>query len=270
MQTIRGFTARLLNGFVEEARTIGVFLSHQPPWFLAKPFIRERFRRAFNITNLNQLEKSNEVTSALESRGLTLSHDWFTMHVPVLVEIMKELPQKRPARILEIGSFEGLSTVGFSLLVPEGQITAVDTWEGSPENLDPNSPYYSKFSDVEKAFDANTRTIRHLTKHRKSSLEFFSEHYLGQVPDDALFDLAYIDGSHDAADVLMDGLLAFRVLKPGGILIFDDYAWNPQPKPAGVRHPADGINPLLRFLGQRQVRVVSVGYQLAIVKKPAP
>ena len=37
------------------------------------------------------------------------------------------------------------------------------------------------------------------------------------------FDLIYIDASHYAPDVLSDAVLAFKLLKPGGILIFDDY-----------------------------------------------
>lgn len=38
-------------------------------------------------------------------------------------------------------------------------------------------------------------------------------------------DYIYIDGSHLAIDVLRDAVYAFDVLKPEGILIFDDYGW---------------------------------------------
>jgi predicted O-methyltransferase YrrM len=39
------------------------------------------------------------------------------------------------------------------------------------------------------------------------------------------FDVVYIDGSHNQADVLEDAVLCWRLLKPGGLLIFDDYRW---------------------------------------------
>ena len=39
------------------------------------------------------------------------------------------------------------------------------------------------------------------------------------------FDIIYIDGSHAVNDVLEDAVLSFRLLKPEGILIFDDYRW---------------------------------------------
>lgn len=43
---------------------------------------------------------------------------------------------------------------------------------------------------------------------------------------DFCFDFIYIDGSHIASDVLEDSILAFRLLKPGGIMVFDDYDWD--------------------------------------------
>lgn len=39
------------------------------------------------------------------------------------------------------------------------------------------------------------------------------------------FDLIYIDGSHEAPDVLSDATLSFPLLKVGGVMIFDDYLW---------------------------------------------
>jgi len=39
------------------------------------------------------------------------------------------------------------------------------------------------------------------------------------------FDLIYIDASHYAVDVLTDAVLSFKLLKGGGMMIFDDYLW---------------------------------------------
>ena len=39
------------------------------------------------------------------------------------------------------------------------------------------------------------------------------------------YDIIYIDGSHATSDVLEDAVLSYRLLKPGGLLIFDDYHW---------------------------------------------
>jgi predicted O-methyltransferase YrrM len=42
-------------------------------------------------------------------------------------------------------------------------------------------------------------------------------------------DLVYIDGSHEAPDVLADLVLAFRLLPPGGVILCDDYLWSREP-----------------------------------------
>ena len=38
-------------------------------------------------------------------------------------------------------------------------------------------------------------------------------------------DIIFIDASHEAADVMSDGILSFPLLKDGGVMIFDDYIW---------------------------------------------
>ena len=40
------------------------------------------------------------------------------------------------------------------------------------------------------------------------------------------FDLAYVDGSHMAADVYSDAVLTWSIMDAGGIVIFDDYEWD--------------------------------------------
>jgi len=39
----------------------------------------------------------------------------------------------------------------------------------------------------------------------------------------ARFDLAHVDGSHSRDDVIVDCLLAWPMLRPGGLMILDDY-----------------------------------------------
>jgi hypothetical protein len=39
------------------------------------------------------------------------------------------------------------------------------------------------------------------------------------------FDFVYVDGSHQAPDVMCDAVLGFRLLKIDGFMAFDDYLW---------------------------------------------
>lgn len=40
------------------------------------------------------------------------------------------------------------------------------------------------------------------------------------------FDIIFIDASHEAIDVLSDGVLSWNILNENGVLIFDDYKWD--------------------------------------------
>lgn len=268
LRIIKVLTVNLLKWLQQEEKELVIFFSHRPTWMLARHFLVQRILGLPKKPDPRQLQKSEQIKQEIVAKGLTISHDWFTRHIPAFVQVFEKQQLKPPMRILEIGSFEGLSTVGLSLLAPGSLIAAVDTWEGSPENLDPHSTYYSKFSAVEAAFDENTSSIKGLKKYRMDSLGFFNEVLRSRPPTKELFDFVYIDGSHHANDVLLDGLLAFEILSPGGILVFDDYLWSPQPKPEDVRHPADGINTFLRFLRKEDFQLLMVGYQVAILKKP--
>lgn len=58
------------------------------------------------------------------------------------------------------------------------------------------------------------------------------------------FDMIYIDGSHSTLDVMSDLLQCWRILKPGGIIIMDDYLW---PKEGKVSTPKEAIDLFIQY-----------------------
>lgn len=78
------------------------------------------------------------------------------------------------------------------------------------------------------------------------------------------FDLIYVDGSHFADDVLTDGITAWRLLKDGGVLIFDDFLW-----PCYVRARANPHWPISVFLKYHagEYKVLNAHSQLIMQKK---
>jgi hypothetical protein len=82
------------------------------------------------------------------------------------------------------------------------------------------------------------------------------------------FDLVYVDGSHQAPDVLMDAVLGFNLLRVGGVMIFDDYTWFeklPQGKDP-LRCPKLAIDSFIN-VNFRKIKIISaVLYQLYLVK----
>jgi predicted O-methyltransferase YrrM len=79
----------------------------------------------------------------------------------------------------------------------------------------------------------------------------------------ARLDFVYVDGSHTAPDVLCDSVLAFELLKVGGVLIWDDYAWDVVPDE--LDRPKTAIDAFLKVYA-RHLRVEFVGWQVIVTK----
>ena len=77
------------------------------------------------------------------------------------------------------------------------------------------------------------------------------------------FDFIYIDGSHSACDVMSDAVLAWKLLKENGIMIFDDYEWDYYEEE--YNNPRIAINGFLRCY-HPQIEVIYKHYQVAIKK----
>jgi predicted O-methyltransferase YrrM len=77
-----------------------------------------------------------------------------------------------------------------------------------------------------------------------------------------MFDFVYVDGSHETHQVMRDAVNAERVLKPGGILAFDDYMWGG----ASRNIPRPAIDAFLRCYEER-IDVLEVGLQVWVRKR---
>lgn len=159
------------------------------------------------------------------------SQDWFSHNIPSLNAIFEHIIQ--PQRILEIGSFEGLSTAYFLEKAiqyhDEIEIFCIDSWLGGQEHT-------GRFdmSAVEERFEHNMAGLLKFIGDQKQVNVVKLKGYSHQQMIDLLakgyqnyFDFIYVDGSHEAPDVLFDALLAHRLVKVGGVIVFDDYLWSP-------------------------------------------
>ena len=114
---------------------------------------------------------------------------------------------------LEIGSFEGLSTLFILSNWKRANVTCVDTWETSKDEsqfLDFN------FSNVEKKFDLNLKNYSFEKIKNTSDIAF------KKLKNKSNFDYIYIDGSHNGLDIYNDAIASFNLLNTGGLIIFDD------------------------------------------------
>ncbi len=148
--------------------------------------------------------------------------DWASGHFGTWKAVL-DLERPTINHILEVGSWEGRSAIFFLNFFPSSKITCIDTFAGSPTGLD-RDLFLEAAPESERRFDANTAAFGSRVRKIKGR----SVRELNRLSEETeSFDLIYIDGDHTRDAVLIDSLLAWKLLRPGGVLIWDDYKWNP-------------------------------------------
>jgi predicted O-methyltransferase YrrM len=189
------------------------------------------------------------------------STDWFSHAVPMWIRTFStlKLNLKERLRVLEVGSFEGRSSCWISdhlLAHPESVLVCIDTFEGSTEHAEVGALYEKFIRNIGQSKNSNKVQIRRGRSH--AMLESLMKERL-------VFDLVYIDGSHETEDVLADGKAGFALLRDNGVLIFDDYAWvHPERKTQSVKEAIDVLEKEL------SMSVVCSGWQRSYVKSAPP
>jgi predicted O-methyltransferase YrrM len=85
------------------------------------------------------------------------------------------------------------------------------------------------------------------------SLSFQGLNFLLQEGKYNHYDCIYIDGSHETPDVLADAVLAFRLLRVGGLMIFDDFLWGLGPEAEPLMNPKLAIDSFINCY-QRKIQ----------------
>jgi len=146
----------------------------------------------------------------------TFTSDWFSHNIPAWSSFFGAMvwDNSVPKTVVEIGAYEGRASLWLLenlLQNDKSRLHCVDVFAGAEQ---PDS-YWQRFK-------ANVLDSEHRSKvavHTKTSFAFLNRY----VADGGQADFIYVDGSHRAADVLEDLILSFRALKPGGLIICDDY-----------------------------------------------
>lgn len=198
--------------------------------------------------------------------------DWFNWAPEVWKQLIPLLPGEPGGRnFLEIGSFEGRSMTWIAENMSDGggYIDCIDTWEGGEEHSEED------MAAVEARFDRNVEIVAQkypafTVKKYKGLSTFELARIYGEfipVPEPGatkFYDFIYIDGSHVAKDVLTDACMAWPLLKPKGLMVFDDYMWG---NPRDILHrPKPAIDAFTNIFAE-EAEIVHVGYQLVVRKK---
>jgi predicted O-methyltransferase YrrM len=177
------------------------------------------------------------------------SSDWFSPRIEDIAPFVEEFAHSPGLKILEIGSYEGRSAVWFleNLAThPQATLTCVDVWHRLAREL---------------YFDHNIAQTGSADKVHKIKGD---SHEALQGLAGSSFSIVYIDGYHRAAHVLLDALLAWPLLLQGGLMLFDDYLWEPDLPPTA--RPQLAIDLFLELLGT-DIELLFKGYMVIVRKR---
>jgi predicted O-methyltransferase YrrM len=177
---------------------------------------------------------------------IDFTFDWFTPTIPRLEPVFP----KDAKRILEIGCFEGRSTLWFLEQAPKACVTCVDSFKGGSDLIGID------LTGLKERFLSNVEAYR----QRVYLHEGNTWSILCNLSPNS-YDFVYVDGSHEECDVIHDALQAFRVVRPGGVVVFDDYGWGTE----GQSRPKEAIDYFLRCFGPK-TEVLAMNYIVAIKK----
>ncbi len=146
--------------------------------------------------------------------------------------------------VFEIGTYTGTTTRIMADAI-DGVVHTLDL-PPSENSFDPDI-----IEQVGKAFRDDPRFRGRITQHFGNSRTFDFSPWRGKV------DLMFVDGSHERDDVIADSRTAVGTVRPGGIVVWDDY----QPAIPGV------VQALHTLKGELDI-VHVVGTRLAMYRKP--
>jgi len=164
------------------------------------------------------------------------------------------IDQPATNNILEIGCYEGLSSVYFAdnlLNNNNSTLICVDPFN----NILNNDHKDLLTGDQEKNFDNNISICKNTSKitvYKITSDEFF-------INNTKLFNFIYIDGCHESEFITRDMENSFKFLEKNGIMWMDDYLGGT----GGIKNTMDMF--LHKYYGQYDL--IHKGYQIAIRKK---
>ena len=189
--------------------------------------------------------------------GKDFSIDYTSSNVPRWAPLLWD-ERNRIREVLEIGTLEGRTAIFWLEFLPNSTITCIDNFEGTL--VQPSDPKLrAQIPLREQRFDANLASygnrVRKIKSRSASALDAL--YYANES-----FDLIYVDGDHRCHAVLVDSALALQMLKPNGILIWDDYAWQDLPG----NGPGPAIDAIVA-LYKDELEVLRDDYQLIVRKR---
>lgn len=193
---------------------------------------------------------------------------WFDIAISGWEQLLP--PMKSEIKnVLEVGCYEGRATVWLCENILndssiEYNYDIVDTFGGSLNESGMLGTKERLEGDnfIESNFNHNISFFPNINFNISKG---FSQEILPSFTQEEKYDLIYIDASHRADDTFVDAYYAHKMLKVGGIIIFDDYGWKDPTNMHQVNSPQLGIE-VFGTMYDKCYDVILKGYQIGFKK----
>jgi hypothetical protein len=197
------------------------------------------------------------------------TEEWFDIAIPIWEELFKNHYKDPIKSVLEVGCYEGRATVWLSenVLGERVDYDVVDTFGGSITE----SGMVGTANRLEGDKSFIQTNFEHNISFFKDRISFnihkgYSQHELPKLVEAGKqYDFIYIDASHQSDDTFVDGYFANKMLKKGGLIIFDDFGWKDPKKPHDNCSPEVGVR-LFFSLYSNLYQGAFSGYQIGAIK----
>lgn len=198
---------------------------------------------------LDDLVPAGAVEVRMPMAAIDASDDW-TMPLAELATLAAICARARPRGIFEIGTYTGLSTLVMAMNAPgDAEIFTLDL---APESRQAHARSLGMGDFPE--YEVGAHFAGHPAAPRIHQL-FGDARDLDPAPFRGGIDLVFIDANHTYDFVRLDSEHALAMVRPGGLIVWDDYVWTERaPECAGVTRCVNELavtRPVRRLAGTR-------------------
>jgi len=206
------------------------------------------------------------------SNRYKFTETWFDGMIPTWKQVFEWYEKEYPFKILnvlEIGCFEGRATIWLcENFLKHNDVTydVIDTFQGS-ETESGMKNILMKVKEEENFIENNFRHNISFFENIKFNVhKGYSQKILPSFEECEKYDFIYIDASHRADDTFIDSYYANKLLKKGGLIIFDDFGWKDPNNLHPSNSPELGIK-VFQMIYEHEYHKLFDGYQIGFIKK---
>ena len=162
-------------------------------------------------------------------------------------------------KILEIGTYTGISLINIIKLIPNSIGYGLDKWQSYEEN-----ELLTQIDNlqVEKSFYNNIHN-EGLSNRIFGIKSTSTDKLIEFIKNKVQFNFIYIDGSHLLLDCYTDLVMSWNILEKGGIIFIDDYLYKKDENI--LNSPFEAVNHFFKLF-KEQYKLLNIGYRIFLEK----